>query len=69
MAYKSHRALLEQHGIRQGMSRKGNCWEGLSLGDNAVSKSFFHTLKQGQAYQNSDGAKKAIFEYVGLLQP
>ena len=35
----SHRKLLKQHGITQSMSRKGNCW------DNAVSESFFHTLK------------------------
>lgn len=38
-ASDSHRALLKQHGIQQSMSRKGNCW------DNAVSESFFHTLK------------------------
>jgi putative transposase len=31
-ASESHRALLAQHGIRQSMSRKGNCW------DNAVQK-------------------------------
>jgi len=34
-----HRDLLQQHGIVQSMSRKGNCW------DNAVAESFFHTLK------------------------
>ncbi|MBD9358736.1 IS3 family transposase [Methylomonas sp. EbA] len=34
-ASESHRALLKQHGIRQSMSRKGNCW------DNAVSESSF----------------------------
>jgi transposase InsO family protein len=38
-ASDSHRALLKEHGITQSMSRKGNCW------DNAVSESFFHTLK------------------------
>jgi len=32
---ESHRALLNQQGIRQSMSRKGNCW------DNSVSESFF----------------------------
>ena len=26
-ASESHRALLKQHGIRQSMSRKGNCWD------------------------------------------
>ena len=38
-ASDSHRKLLKQHGIQQSMSRKcTNC-------DNAVSESFFHTLK------------------------
>ena len=35
----SHKDLLKQHGIIQSMSKKGDCW------DNAVSESFFHTLK------------------------
>ena len=38
-ASDSHRAILKEHHIIQSMSRKGNCW------DNAVSESFFHTLK------------------------
>jgi transposase InsO family protein len=38
-ASDSHRFVLKQYGIEQSMSRKGNCW------DNAVSESFFHTLK------------------------
>ncbi|TCV70677.1 integrase-like protein, partial [Methylomonas methanica] len=40
-ASESHRTLLKQHGIRQSMSRKGNCW------DNAVSESFFHLCPVG----------------------
>lgn len=43
-ASKEHRDFLAQHGIRQSMSRKGNCW------DNAVSESFFHTLKTELTY-------------------
>ena len=47
------------------MSRKGNCWV------NAVSESFFHTLKTEsvyhQTYQNRDEAKKAIFEYIEVF--
>ena len=39
-AAESHRQLLKQHSIQQSMSRKGNCW------DNAVSESFFHTLRK-----------------------
>ena len=40
-ASHSHRKILSDHQIIQSMSRKGNCW------DNAVSESFFHTLKTG----------------------
>ena len=57
-----HRALLQEHGITQSMSRKGNCW------DNAVSESFFHTLKtelvNHQSYQTRDEAKQDIFDYI-----
>ena len=38
-ASENHRVLLKQYAIRQSLSRKGNFW------DNAVSESFFHTLK------------------------
>ncbi len=38
-ASDSHRLILNQHHVIQSMSRKGNSW------DNAVSESFFHTLK------------------------
>jgi transposase InsO family protein len=31
----AHKDLLKQNGIKQSMSRKGNCW------DNAVTESFF----------------------------
>lgn len=40
-ASDSHRALVKAFGIRQSMSRKGNCW------DNAVSESFFHLCPVG----------------------
>src|SRR5690606_24455173 len=33
------KSLLNENGIKQRMSRKGNCW------DNAVAESFFKTLK------------------------
>ncbi|MSP27972.1 MAG: transposase [Methylococcales bacterium] len=42
-----HRKLLKQHGIQQSMSRKGNCW------DNAISESFFHTLKPNASTMNA----------------
>jgi len=44
-ASDSHRAILKEHHIVQSMSRKGNCW------DNAVSESFFHTLKTELVHQ------------------
>jgi transposase InsO family protein len=44
------------------MSRKGNCW------DNAVSESFFHTLKTeliyNQRYKTREAAKESIFHYI-----
>jgi putative transposase len=64
-ASESHRALLARHGIRQSISRKGNCW------DNSVSESFFHTLKtelvHHQTYQTRAEAKQAIFEYIEVF--
>ncbi|QPK65530.1 IS3 family transposase [Methylomonas sp. LL1] len=64
-ASDSHRALLTQHGIRQSMSRKGNCW------DNAVSESFFHTLKteliHHQTYRTRSEARQAVFEYIEVF--
>lgn len=64
-ASDSHRALLKDHGIIQSMSRKGNCW------DNAVSESFFHTLKIELIHQikfkTREEAKQAIFEYIEVF--
>jgi putative transposase len=61
-ASEAHRQLLEQHGIIQSMSRKGNCW------DNAVAESFFHTLKtelvHHQTYLTREEAKASVFEYI-----
>ena len=58
----SHKSLLQQYGITQSMSRKGNCW------DNAVAESFFHTLKTEliyhQTYETKAEANQAIFEYI-----
>lgn len=58
----SHKDLLQQHGIVQSMSRKGNCW------DNAVAESLFKTLKNDLVYQTyfytKTQAKREIFEYI-----
>lgn len=38
-ACAAYRAVLDAHGVKSSMSRKGNCW------DNAVAESFFSSLK------------------------
>ncbi|MGJ3495859.1 IS3 family transposase, partial [Piscirickettsia salmonis] len=59
-ASESHREILKDYKIKQSMSRKGDCW------DNAVSESFFHTLKtelvHHMNFKNRQEAKSAIFE-------
>lgn len=64
-ASAAHREILKQHGIKQSMSRKGNCW------DNAVSESFFHTLKTELVHQRKfktrEEAKRSIFEFIEVF--
>jgi transposase InsO family protein len=64
-ASDSHRKLLKQHSIKQSMSRKANCW------DNAVSESFFHSLKteciNHERYQTREAAKTSIFDYIEVF--
>ncbi len=64
-ASNSHLKIIQQHGIIQSMSRKGNCW------DNAVAESFFHTLKNELVYQYKfntiEEAKNVIFEYIEVF--
>lgn len=64
-ASDSHRALLKQHGIIQSMSRKGDCW------DNAVSESFFHTMKteltHSIKFQSRSEAHSMIFKYIEVF--
>jgi len=61
----SYRALLNQHGILQSMSKKGDCW------DNAPMESFFKTLKVEEVYQQKyatrDEARKSIFQYIEIF--
>ncbi len=56
------REVLKGAGIRQSMSRKGDCW------DNAVAESFFATLKRELIYRQSWPTKvrtiAAINEYI-----
>lgn len=64
-AADSHRQILQRHGIEQSMSRRGNCW------DNAVSESFFHTLKtelvHHVTFNSKQEAKQKIFEYIEVF--
>jgi len=60
----SHKDLLQKYGIKQSMSRKGNCW------DNAVAESFFHTLKteltHHEIYETKAQANQSIFDYIEI---
>jgi putative transposase len=64
-ASHNHRELLNQHHVVQSMSRKGDCW------DNAVSESFFGTLKRELIHncnlKSMEEAKKIIFEYIEVF--
>ena len=64
-ASNSHRKILSDHNVVQSMSRKGNCW------DNAVSESFFHSLKTELThhcqFKTREEAKQAIFEYIEVF--
>ena len=61
-ACHDYRAMLEQHGMICSMSRKGDCW------DNAVSESFFKTLKvervRDRDYWTREEAKSDIIDYI-----
>ena len=64
-ASDEHRKLLSEHHMLQSMSRKGDCW------DNAVSESFFHSLKtelvHHENYQTKAQANQSIFEYIEIF--
>ncbi len=64
-ASDSHRTLLAKHNILQSMSAKGDCW------DNAVSESFFHSLKtelvHHERFKTRAEANQAIFEYIEVF--
>lgn len=65
--YASHdfRELLTNYGCLSSMSGKGNCY------DNAVSESFFHTLKTelvyGRTYETRREAVSSVFEYIEVF--
>lgn len=64
-AGSAYRTVLQQHGIVQSMSRKGNCL------DNAVAESFFRNLKNELVhhivFEDRDEARTAIFDYMEVF--
>jgi putative transposase len=64
-ASEPYRQALERHGIRQSMSRKGNCL------DNAPMESFFASLKKEQVhharFRTREEAKAAVFDYIEIF--
>lgn len=67
-AATSYQAAIDENNIVCSMSRKGNCW------DNAVSESFFGTLKteliNGQSWSTRREAKDAVIDYIeGFYNP
>ena len=59
---KRYQRLIHNNGLRCSLGRKGTCY------DNAVTESFFHTLKvelvHRQRYATRRMAKTEIFEYI-----
>lgn len=59
---RAYRAVLAQHGFRESMSRKGDCW------DNAVAESFFATLEHEllalATFVTRREAQHALFEFI-----
>jgi len=61
----SYQRTLKEHGMICSMSRKGCCW------DNAVSESFFHSLKTERThhenYRTRTQAQMRVFDYIELF--
>ena len=61
-ASKDFKKVLDKYGFVQSMSRRGNCW------DNAVSESFFHTLKTQLVhhvrFETFEEAERILFKYI-----
>lgn len=59
------RTTLQKYGAVQSMSSTGNCY------DNAVTESFFHTLKtewtNWEDYHTREEAKSSIFEFIEMF--
>jgi transposase InsO family protein len=61
-AFRRH---LSDHGIRQSMSRKGDCW------DNACAEAFFSSLKTEligeRIFLTREQARREIFQYIEVF--
>jgi transposase InsO family protein len=61
-AAKSFRALLDEAGAFQSMSRKGDCW------DNAVAESFFSTMEfemePSAGLRSAQDAEPELFDFI-----
>ncbi len=57
--------LLKSYGVRSSMSAKGNCY------DNAITETFFHTLKTEHIYfeqfNNRNEAELSVFDYIEIF--
>jgi hypothetical protein len=64
-ACDAYQDLLARHGLQPSMSRRGNCY------DNAVTESFFGTLKtelvHHESYATRDAARQSLFEYIEVF--
>jgi len=64
-ASEAYRQLLKAHHIKQSMSRKVNCY------DNAITETFFHTLKVECVYQQPhlqfSSQEQAIMEITDYI--
>ena len=64
-ASDQYRRLLNQFGMVQSMSRKGNCW------DNAPMESWIASLKKEEVglhhFKTSAHARSAIFDYIEVF--
>jgi putative transposase len=61
----AYQGILAGHGIEPSMSRAGNCH------DNAVTESFFSTLKgeltHHESYADREEARRSLFEYIEVF--
>jgi putative transposase len=64
-ACDDYQGLLARHGLQPSMSRRGNCY------DNAVTESFFGTLKtelvHHEHYATREAARQSLFEYIEVF--